>query len=377
MINSKDFDYLVHLLKCAINGSHPNEKPDGASFKNVFIGAIRHDVANLAFYAVEKLENKPEHDLLERWRQVRDLTVMRDINQSYAYDELMTELRNLNIRTLELQGTVVKKYYPQPDMRTMSDIDFVVDRENLDKIKLLLEKLGYECACHLTEIDAFRKPNINLEFHSMVFEKPPFADCYKNAFEVASSDDGVRYYYGDSDFYIYNMFHLLKHLCYFQGCGIRRFCDIYVLNRALCNSLDREYIHSMYEKYGVAAKADAVERLSDALFGDGVMTDDLQSIFDGLTDSAVHGTSVIYAKNCLDNIRQDGKKFAKLRYWLSRVFPSYDNMVWTYPQLESKKIMLPIYYLFRICRIVFKQQYKIKQANVAIKTVENKEKPVE
>lgn len=224
----------------------------------------------------------------------------------------------------------------------MSDIDFVVDKENLTKIKPMLDKLGYKCDCHSQEIDAYRNTNINLEFHAKVFDTEPFTDCYFNAFEYAHSSGGTAYFFGDSDFYVYNMFHLLKHLYYVYGCGIRRFCDIYVLNKTLNGSLDREYIHAMYEKYGVTDKAEKVERLADALFGDGVMTDDLQAMCDELADSAVHGTATVQAKISLNNIRQDGKRFAKLRYWINRVFPPYEKMVWTYPQLEGKKILLPI-----------------------------------
>lgn len=370
MVSKSEFGYLAHLLKCALNGGRPNEKPADASFENIFECAVKHDVANLAFYSVEKLNLKPDANLYERWRQARDLAVIRDINQSYAYDELMGELRRLNIRALEIQGTVVKKYYPQPDMRTMSDIDFVVDRESFDKIQQMLEKLGYEHKYILTEVDAFRKPNINLEFHSMVFDIPPFGDWCANPFENAKSRDGISYYYSDSDFYIYNMFHLLKHLYYVFGCGIRRFCDIYVLNRALCDNLDREYIRTAFEKYGVLDKAETVEKLADALFGDGEMTDELQAVFDGLMDSAVHGTIEIGAKISLDNIRAEHKRFIKLRYWFRRVFPPYESMARTYPSLDGKSFLLPIYYLRRIFRIVFKQTYKIKQANEAVKKAE-------
>lgn len=374
MINSNDFGYLVHLLKCALNGSRPNEKPDNVSFENVFNGAIKHDVANLAFYAVEKLENKPEYDLYDNWRQVRELAVIRDIYQGFAYDELCAELQKAGIRRLEIQGTVVKRYYPQPDMRTMSDIDFVVDKENLAKIKPILEKLGYESDCHIEEIDAHKEPKINLEFHAKVFDTKPFTDCFANAFENAKSKDGTAYYFSNSDFYVYNMFHLLKHLFYVNGCGIRRFCDIYLLNKALKGSLDREYIHSMYEKYGVSDKAEAVERLADALFGDSVFTDDLQAMYDELMNSAVHGTTVVRAKNDLNNIIKDGKRFAKLRYWLNRVFPPYEKMVWTYPQLKNKKALTPIYYLRRIFRIVFKERHRIKRACSAIKKADKEMK---
>lgn len=374
MVSRDDFRYLIHLLKCAINECQPDEKPEGVSFENVFDCAMKHDVANLAFYAVEKLNIKPENKLFERWREVRDLAVMRDINQSFAYDELIAELQKSGLRTLEIQGTVVKKYYPQPDMRTMSDIDFVADLENLKKIQPILEKLGYECDCHLEEIDAYRKPNINLEFHSKVFVKEPFTECYADAFDKAECRNGTAYFYGDNDFYVYNMFHLLKHLFYASGCGVRRFCDIYVLNKALKNSLDREYIHVMYEKYGVADKAQAVEELADALFGDGELTDDLQAMCDELMDSAVHGTAEGQVRISLNNIRQDCKRFVKLRYWLQRVFPPYEYMAWIYPQIDGNKALLPIFHLRRIFRIAFKERYKIKRAGKAYKNADKEKK---
>ena len=207
-----------------------------------------------------------------------------------------------------------------------------------------------------------------------MFVKEPFTECYADAFGKAEIRSGTAYFYGDNEFYVYNMFHLLKHLFYASGCGVRRFCDIYVLNKALKNSLDREYIHSMYEKYGVADKAQVVEELADALFGDGELTDDLQAMCDELMDSAVHGTAEGQVRISLNNIRQDGKRFVKLRYWLQRVFPPYEYMAWIYPQIDGNKALLPIFHLRRIFRIAFKERYKIKRAGKAYKNADKEKK---
>lgn len=371
MIKRNEFDYLIHLLKCALGSDKPNEKPDGVSFENVFECALKHDVANLAFYSVEKLENKPDRELYDRWKQVRDLAVMRDINQQFAHDELVAELKNEGVRSLEIQGTLVKKYYPQSDMRTMSDIDFVIDRENLGKAEEILKKLGYECDCHPYEVDAKRNPNINIEFHSKVFDSHPFIGCYENTFENAESADGFSYVYNINDFYVYNMFHLLKHYCFESGCGIRRFCDIYVLNKALGDKHDREYIKTMYDKFGVTVEALSVENLAQALFGNGEMTEELSAMTDEIMTSAVHGTRTITVKNAMKKMTKNGKKHQKIRYFFSRVFLNYDKMVYQYPSLEGKKALLPIYYVRRVFRIAFKERYKVKRVTDSIKDAQD------
>ena len=74
---------------------------------------------------------------------------------------------NGNIRSLEVQGTKIKPLYPQADWRTMSDIDFIIDPKNLLKAAEILKELGYQCeGKYGVEVDAHRRPNINIEVHT-------------------------------------------------------------------------------------------------------------------------------------------------------------------------------------------------------------------
>ena len=211
MLFLDEYDYLIHLIDCTLNNKQPNELPSGFDFANIFKLAKEHEIANLAFYSIDKLKNKPEPQLYNQWSTVAQLCFTRDINQQFAYDEIISEFKSANIRTLEAQGTVIKKYYLESHYRTMSDIDLLIDQCNLQKAREILQKLGYEITFpHDYEINAFRRPNINIELHCKLMNHDKFSGFFDNAFDIANTSDGFTYFLNDNDFYLYTMFHLIK-----------------------------------------------------------------------------------------------------------------------------------------------------------------------
>ena len=48
--------YIIDLLRSVLNNSIPPEKPEDVSFEKVYSLAKYHNIANMLFYAVEKLE---------------------------------------------------------------------------------------------------------------------------------------------------------------------------------------------------------------------------------------------------------------------------------------------------------------------------------
>ena len=51
-----EFDYLIHLVRCAVHGEAPQELPEGFDFQRVYECGEYHHIANIAFYSVEKLQ---------------------------------------------------------------------------------------------------------------------------------------------------------------------------------------------------------------------------------------------------------------------------------------------------------------------------------
>ena len=59
----KNIGYMISLVSAAVNGHQPVEPTDDINFGIVYKFLKLHTLANTAFYAVEKLEHKPETEL--------------------------------------------------------------------------------------------------------------------------------------------------------------------------------------------------------------------------------------------------------------------------------------------------------------------------
>lgn len=337
-------DYLIHLVRCAIHNEQPQELPEIFNFERVYECGVYHHVANIAFYSVEKLAKQPEKLLYAKWEACRDQAVIRDINQSFAAEEIRNGLQAEGIRALEVQGTKIKPLYPQPEYRTMSDIDFIIDLDNLSKARTVLESLGYGCTDnHGVEVDAFRPPNINIEMHTEYFPesvdyhsilRPPFASVEETG------------EYDINEFYLYNILHIAKHYLY-GGCGIRRVLDVYYLNRNYGKVIDKQYVKSVLETAKAADLAAELSELANGWFDEGKFNAVRSNVEKYIVQSGLHGNRLNELDNRLKKTFDSTARFAKLRFFLRRFLGTKEILYKTYPILEHHKILYPFCWLHR------------------------------
>lgn len=344
----REWDYLLHLIRCAIHETDPEEVPEGVDLQRVYECGKYHHVANIAFHSIERLKRRPPEALYEKWQACRDQAVVLDMNQSFAADEITDGFRRLNIRWLEMQGTKLKPLYPQPEYRTMSDIDFIVDPENLKKGELLLQELGYTTKLvREREIVAFREPNIHVELHTEFF-----ADT-TDYFGVMGLPFGNPH---DSDlcdlndFYLYNILHIAKHYFY-GGCGIRRVLDAYYLNCAFGGQIDHTYIHTALANVGAEDFATELLELANAWFGLGMPVRSDMATY--ILNSGTHGNQRNELHNRLSRENEWG-----LKYYLRRIAGSKQIMYATYPVLKRHKVLYPLCWLHRAFRAMLPRKRK-------------------
>ena len=356
--------YLIHLVRCAVHGLQPRELPEGLCFELVYECGIYHHVANIAFYSLEKLKNKPEPELYRKWQACRDMAIVLDINQSFAAREIRDALSGADIRWLEVQGTKIKPLYPQPEWRTMSDIDFIIDRENLPKAKALLQDLGYQCwDVHRVAVHGRRVPNINVEMHSVFFEE---TTAYYNI--IPSPFDTVDQT-GQCDldtFYLYNLLHIAKH--YFRGgCGIRRVLDVYYLNKHYGHLINRTAIRQALEHANAADFAAGLNSLALSWFGEGEEDLPQTDMAGYILNSGLHGNRYNEVKNRLDKTFDKTTRFAKVKFLIRRVFGAGGTLKNKYPVLERHKILYPFCWLHRTFRAL--RPKKLKRIRNEVRTV--------
>ncbi len=370
---SSEYNYLIRLLRCAIHGETPEELPEGLSFERVYRYAMEHDVANLAFYGVERLQNKPDEELYAKWGRRRDLALVRDMNQEFARNELVTEFEARGIRYKELQGTVLKKLYPRTEYRTMSDIDFIVEKKCLGQCGLILEKLGYQCSAQDDfEIDGLRKPDIFVELHTDYFS--PHTEYYDYMREPFSHR--VLTEKKDTELYLYNVIHIAKH--YFScGCGIRRVLDMYYLDRHYSNKIDSAYVRQVLTEAGLVDFAEELSCLARAWFGKAAECEELLAMERFIMGAGLHGKREYYINRRIWRVNKDETVTfgAKVKYLLSRVFPGAKTMEIKYPVLRRVRILYPLCYFHRIVRMILGRNRKASILDLHLVLQAGKEEP--
>lgn len=342
-----EYSYLIHLINCALRDQQPQEIPDQLSFETVYEYGVLHEVANIAFHSLKKLEKKPVAELYSEWEECCDMAVIRDINQAYAREEILCGFRQANIRSLEIQGTAIKKLYPQPEYRTMSDIDFIIDLKNLLKARGVLRNLDYQCEdVDGVEVDGFRPPNIHIEIHTEYF--PEHSD-YHNVMRPPFTSVDETGEYDINDFYIYNMLHIAKHY-YNKGCGIRRVLDVYYLNHTYGKLIDKAYVQSVFKAANVVDFVIRISSLANCWFGDGEYDNKTIGMEKYILNAGLHGNEANALNNRLRKVYGDGEFLYKLKYCMKRLLAGNETMCIHYPFLERWKVLYPFCWLHRAIR---------------------------
>jgi hypothetical protein len=356
------FDYLIHLTASAINNTKPLELSENLTFKQLFSFGKPHEIVNLVYYAIEKLENKPDEPLLTKWRELRDHAIVKDINQTAMAEEYRNMLKEAKIPFYEMQGTRMKSLYPSSDMRTMSDMDFIIDRENIFKANEIFKSSGYETKIIMdNEIQFSLPPNIFVEVHTYFSpDGDRSADYLKEL--IISEDEKLN----EKAFYLFSILHTAKH--YFaRGCGIRRILDIYLLNRKYPDMLGDEFIKKCLKKSGMLTFAKNISLLADYWFGDsGIETKTIRKMGIIIKTSSLHGVFDTNAKSAINKRKEYGDKGAEFKYIISRIFPSALLMSQMFPILGKRRWLLPVFWVYRWLRAIFT---KFDEILFSIKTV--------
>ncbi len=350
---NNEYEYLFHLLACVLKDRQPEEKPDNLDFGRLFAIAKHHSVANIAFYAVEKLSSGPEPELRNKWSVLRDKAVFREVTQQHEFDVFCNIIREEKMRCLPVKGIFLKDLYPQRDMRMMSDIDVLFDKENVDKLRKILPAKGYE-ADEMDEEDHdayLKKPVISIEVHRCLFghggEK--FAEMFADPWQYATEISPYIWCLDKNWFFIYIFAHLEKHY-QFAGTGIRSIMDIWVYTNAYKDELDWDFIYSQFDKVGSSDFLRDILELCEIWFEGKPATKKSDKMTAYILNSGTFG-------NYSTMIANKQEKKGKLGYALYRIFPPLVEMKPLYPILRKAPVLLPFMWIARLfSRLVFRRK---------------------
>lgn len=187
-------------------------------------------VVLLCFDALKNVQHKPPNELYNKWFLMSAANLKNNVRVVNEQEYLINLLNDNKIPYVILKGSSSAYYYPDSKIRSLGDIDFIVDESNLDITKELLIGAGYELDDDTSPIHSeFSRNKVRIELHKTISGIPDnkYGAVFSN--EVSNFTENSVLEHGflrPCDFHhaIVIFLHTLHHLLN-NGIGIRHLCD--------------------------------------------------------------------------------------------------------------------------------------------------------
>ncbi len=367
----QEVQFLLNIIKYILNNKTSElPLPDTDLNWNQLIHlAKRHSILNLVHYGIECLpaEAKPDADICNLAENVAMHEIVKCYNQLEAVEELLKACEKAGVSVLAVKGACTKQHYPQPDMRSMGDIDLLYKWAEHDDMHKAVLSLGYEEGGEGRKHDHyFRPPYIGLEMHrELVAADSEYSSYYEHIWDRLQTREHCKYIYEmrREDENIYSLIHLTEHFQH-GGIGIRFIMDVFVYNRM--EHMDWNYIEGELKKLGLWEFYGNISRLAQMWFGEtGEFTAEEQAITDKLATYIVENGTYGTQKNAAAiSVAKGGK----LAFVWNTVFPDLKNMQSMFPWLKKWPILLPYSWVLRGVRSILFRRKHVKEQFVKYKT---------
>lgn len=357
---------MLYLSLCALNDVTPDKERVEKMNNDMLFGLCqKHSLTSLVYYALAKVIT-PEH----RWLEANGKAVRKNMLLDLEREKIFNFMNDNGIKHMPLKGIILKELYPKPGMRQMSDNDIWFDESHSRELEQFMRKLGYkDIVIGKGNHDNYKRPPIyNFEMHRTLFEKSqePFYSYYKDINRLFIRDKNSKYgcHFEIEDFYVYMLAHEYKHYS-IGGTGLRSIIDCCVYLKKYGNELNFSYIETETKKLGISEFEEKQRALClklnrmcfNMLYG--YEKEMLEYFF----LSGVYGNFENKVSNKLKSFDADGKinSKTKVKYILSRIFPSMEFYKVYYPLFYRHRLLLPICFLVRVYKGIFVSRKKLKK----------------
>lgn len=340
-------DILTKILKAELEGNQLEEKLKEQItpqlITQLYQVSVKHDVLHIIGMALKKNQLVKDESILNLYMRNTHLIAMRMEWLIHEQNEIMDLFELEGIDHLPLKGAIIRNYYPQPWMRTSSDIDILVRQEQLEQaVALLVEKKGYQIERkNYHDIVLYSPNSVRLELHFSILEYDERIDpVLERVWDYSVLTQGTLHRYEMSPEYF--MFHLVAHMYYHfvhGGCGIRFFVDLWLVNSKIV--YEKDVFNKLCMECDVEIFTGYVWQLINTWFGNEEHDNVTRRMEEYVVTGGLYGnqeSKVIVLK--LNNE-------SRFRYILKRIFVPRCDLENLYPRLKKQIYLYPYYSLRR------------------------------
>lgn len=347
-VNKKVATYVISSVASVINGTNPPEN-EGINWQSIIDFAKRQSLLNIVAYATDGLNNQPDEHTLCFLNEFRMQKIVVEAQQELAAQDICKKLDKMGVRHMLLKGSIIKNLYPSPDMRTMGDIDILIDSDRCDEVVKAFIDDGFEFSGEGDLHSNVKKGNAYIEFHHSMIDSShkTLSAYYGDGFKLARKRNGSEFEYklSDEDFFVFLVAHIAKHYRY-GGTGIRSLLDLYVYEKKV-PQLDMNKVEAELEKIGLLTFYKKIQSIAFNWFS-GNFDGEFDKMSEYIIAGGVYGIEGTEMQNSyiFDHI-DENIHFQKIKTLFKILFLGYDELKIRYPALEGKKILLPFFWIVR------------------------------
>lgn len=317
----------------------------------------RHDLAHIVANSLYKNGFAGDDEIYSKFSQENIKSVYRCIQMNYALKEICNTFNDEHIPYIPLKGSVIRPYYPEESMRTSCDIDILIKEENLDTaIDVLVQKGFKRGEKNYHDVSLFSPTKVHLELHFNILENIDNLDAVlRNAwdFSVPTETSERRF---TTEFFEFHMFAHMSYHFLSGGCGIKSLLDVWVMEHKM--GVTYEAAKELLDKAGIYKFAKEISDLADVCFSGKDKDAFSETLLSYICEGGVYGT--VENKIAVSKSKSNGT----ILYAVKRLFLPYRTMVIAYPILDRYPFLLPVYWIFRIFKMLFRSRKALEEIKV-------------
>lgn len=353
-----EWKFLYALIKLALNVDSEkaiefiNENKNEVNYKYLLNLAKRHTIVATVGTFIDK-DSCPK-DIYDEFQMGYNANLRKSLLFQNERKKIIQDFEKDNIDYCYLKGIVINDLYPKIGMREFADNDILMRKDDWEKVKNIFVKYQYEVVALHGVHDSYHKtPFYNFEMHRKLFDEDfKFSKYFNTVWSRLIKVSDNEYKMKDEDFYCYFLAHFYKH--YERGgAGIRSFIDKYLIDKYICNkdNFDRDYVNKILKAEKLDKFEAKVNEILKPIFYDNCDYNDydyMNVLY--MMESGTYGILRHSVNNAID--RNGG---SKIKYIFNRIFIPYRKMKNIYPVLRYLPFLLPIFWIIRLMKVVFKK----------------------
>ena len=321
----------------------------------------KQSVAGMVYPLIEKLpeEKRPSRELCGSLEGQYFQTVTLMANYEFIKEKIANAFEKKQIKCVFFKGIVIKDSYPIPELRTMSDIDFLILEEDREIAHKTLCELGAKCTKNTEPVYMYNLSGVTLEVHTKFAEdieeeKEKASKLYEDIWDNTEKLNNFEYIFVPTP-----QFHILMLLIHTYrhftgvGCGLRLFIDSSIFYEKYKSEIDVNKLKADIDKIELTDFAKLSFYLNNRWFGFeniyefSLDEETYKEVTDYIMQSGTFGFEISSVaqkavRMSLKDKRGMSKSTAKFGYFIKKVFPPFSRMKNEYAFVRKCPILLPI-----------------------------------